>query len=120
VAGTEEVVTGNGGVTDAGAVIALPSSVTAPVRPMALPFSDAPVPNDTDASATTSPTITADVLIVADDPTNQITFLASAPLVSRTVAPTLIVKVEEIWNMKFPFPLRIRVPPTDKSKEPPL
>jgi hypothetical protein len=108
---------GNGGVEAAGAVIAFPSSVTAPVRAMARPASDAPVPKDTDDNATMSPTITAEVLTVAELPTSQITFLANAPLVRRTVAPTLMVKVEPIWKMKFPFPLRVKVPPTDKSME---
>jgi hypothetical protein len=119
VAATEEVVTGNGGTgmtPPAAMVTALPSIVTAPVNAMALPANDAPVPNDTEDEATTSPTITADVPMVAELPTCQNTFLASAPLVRSTVALTLMVNADPTWKMKFPFPLKVNVPPTDRSK----
>jgi hypothetical protein len=116
VAGTEEITIGNGGVTDAGTVIELPSKVTAPVKPIALPAKDAPVPKDTEDCATTLPTITADVPMVADEPTAQNTFLAKAPLVSSTVAPVLMVNPDPTWKMKLPFPLRVTVPPTDRSR----
>ena len=81
----------------------------------ALPANDAPVPNDTEAKAMMSPTITADVFTVAELPTCQTTFLASAPFVNRMDAPTLMVSADPTWKMKFPFPLKVSTPPTDRS-----
>jgi hypothetical protein len=99
----EEVVAGGGtgtgiGVTP-GATIELPSRVTAPVNPIALPVREAPVPNDTEDKAKMSPTIIALVPIVAEAPTAQTTLAALAPLIRSTLAPTLIVNADATWKM---------------------
>src|ERR1035438_5686675 len=120
VAGVEEKVTvGTGiGITP-GATILLPSNVTAPVRPIARPVRDAPVPIDTEAKAKMSPTITAPVPTVAEAPTCQTTLAAEAPLINSTLAPTLMVNAEPTWKthcaFALPCPSNVRVPPTDKS-----
>src|ERR1035438_1023588 len=126
-AGVDEVpIGGTGGIGGIGTactgeVIVLPSIVTAPVKPIALPVIAAPVPKDTEDNAITSPCMDALALMVAELPTSQMTFLANVPFVRTTVALVLMVSEEPIWKMNTalgsPLPFKVRVPPTDKSME---
>jgi hypothetical protein len=77
-------------------VIALVSSVTAPTRASALPFSEAPVVSEMDWSAITVPAKAEFVPKVADVPTCQKTLQACAPPISTTLRPDVVVRVEAI------------------------
>jgi hypothetical protein len=105
VAKVDENVIGGMGIPPTGDNIELPSNVTAPVRAIARPVRDAPVPKETDDSAMISPTITALVPIVAEAPTCQTTLAATAPLIRTTLAPTLMVSAEPTWKINCAFGL---------------
>jgi len=90
--------------------------VTWPVRASALPCRVAPVFNVIDAWAIMVPTKIEFVPRVAELPTCQNTLLGETPPVRTTCVVDRVVNVEPIWKTKteLEFPVRVRIPPTDK------
>lgn len=88
------------GVTAAqtGAVTALESKVTAPLRANSRPEIDAPVVALTEVNASTVPTNVEFVPSVAELPTCQNTLHAVAPPVSATLLPEPVMSVLAPWN----------------------
>jgi hypothetical protein len=107
--------------TQPGAVTALESMVTAPDIANALPFNVARVAKVTEAVAMIVPLRTEEVPSVAEDPTCQKMFLASAPPVKTTLRPEVRVKVDPIWKIHTAFALpcasRTRSPDETASDE---
>jgi hypothetical protein len=96
-------------------VMALVSSVTAPVRAQAAPQPiDAPVLSVMLACARISPANDVVVPSVAELPTRQNTLPPCAPLMSETVEALAVVSVLEMLKMKtefgLPTPLSVSVP----------
>jgi hypothetical protein len=92
-----------GGVAQLGTVIVSSSRVTAPFRASTRPVMVSPVCTAIEVRARMVPAKAELVLRVAELPTCQKTLQAWAPLVSRTLVPVSVPRVEPAWKMKTAF-----------------
>jgi hypothetical protein len=107
-----DVVVVGGTARHVGDVIALPCSVTPPLRASARPCKLAPVANEIDVRARMLPTNEVVVANVAELPTCQTTLHACTPPVSTTLLPGAVVSPLTDWKMKTEFasPESVTVP----------
>jgi hypothetical protein len=112
---------GVGGGVQKGAMIVSWSRVTAPLRASARPAMVSPVSTVMDCRARMVPWKMECVPSVAELPTCQKTWQASAPLVSRMWLAESVTSVEPIWKMKTAFgsppASRVSAPPTSSEVE---
>jgi len=94
-----------------GAVIVLPSNVTAPVCTIAQPFSIAPLFIPMDVRARIFPINEVVVSSVAELPTLHHTLQESLPV---TEEPGEVISVDTVLKMKTPDPLRVKFPVSKK------
>jgi len=96
----EVVVVVVGGDAHGGTVMVLVSNVTAPFRASTAPSTVAPVVSVMDVNAMTVPRREEPVPSVAELPTCQKTWQASAPLTRVTLLELAVTSVLAIWKMK--------------------
>jgi hypothetical protein len=110
------VVVGGTTVSQAADVNVSSSSVTAPLRASARPWTTVPVVTVIDVKAMIVPVKLECVPRVAELPTCQKTLQAWAPLTTLTLLAEAVIRVEEIWNTKtafgLPWPFKVNVPLT--------
>jgi hypothetical protein len=112
------VVVGGGGVvvSQPGVVNVSSSSVTAPLRASARPWTTVPVVTVTEVKAMIVPMKLECVPKVAELPTCQNTLQAWTPLIRLILLAEAVIKVEAAWKIKtasgFPWPLSVKVPLT--------